>query len=138
MPARTAHLRAHDERRAGPRGFVPTPTPQSKNGARTVVEIIPEAHADLALGVRGDGEARLAVDPLLMQINVLLRARVHDLDVDALAGAGADVRGDDDERVGVRGVPDALGGRVAVRLEGELDGVRLGGEEEEGEEEEGG
>lgn len=90
-----------------------------------------------------DRQPGLAANPPLTQINVLLRAAVDDIDVDALAGAGPYVRGHDDEGVGVGGVPDAFAGDVGARGgEGEFDGVggEWGGEEGEeegGEEEEG-
>lgn len=53
-----------------------------------MVQVIPEANSNLALRVGRDGQPRFAVDVLLVQVHVLLRTRVDNLDVDALAGAG--------------------------------------------------
>ena len=52
-----------------------------------------------------------------------MRTGVYDLDVYALVEPGPDVGCDDDEGVGVCGVPDAFLGWVPEGLEGEFDGV---------------
>jgi hypothetical protein len=88
-----------------------------------MIQVILEAYANLALHMSRDGQPRFTVDVLLVQVHVLLRTRVDDLNVDALVGAGADVRRNDHERVHVGRVPNAFGRRVAMRLECEFDGV---------------
>ena len=86
--------------------------------------------------MRRDRKALLAIDVLLAEVHVLVLARVDDLDVEPLAVAGADVRGDDHERARVRRVPHALGRRVARRGQRELD--RRRGQREAGEQRRGG
>ena len=99
-------------------------------------QVILEAHADLALGMRGNSEPGLALDILLAQIYILLRARVHNINVDALAVAWADDGSDDDEGVVVCGVPNTLLGRETVGLEDKFYGMRWAAEcAEDGEEE---
>ena len=70
----------------------------------------------------GDREASLGVDVLFGEVDVALDCGVDDVDVDALAGAGADVGGDDDEGVWVGCVPYALFGGDFSWRESEFDG----------------
>ena len=70
-----------------------------------------------------NSQPRLGFNPLFAEVNVLLRTGVYNLDVDALVEPGPDVSCDDDEGVGVCGVPDAFLRWVPEGLEGEFDGV---------------
>jgi hypothetical protein len=90
--------------------FNPNPTTTTKRGP-TGGQIVFKAHPDLALGVGSDCEPCFGVDVLFGEVDVSLGRGVDDVDVDALAGAGSDVGGDDDERVWVGCVPYALFGR---------------------------
>lgn len=74
--------------------------------------------------MRRNSQPRFGFNPFLAEVDVLLRTGVDDLDVYALVEPGPDVCGDDDEGVGVCGVPDAFLGWVPEGLEGEFDGVR--------------
>jgi hypothetical protein len=94
-------------------------------------QIVFKACANLALGVGGDREPCFGVDVLFGEVDVSLGRGVDNVDVDALAGAGSDVGGDDDGRVWVGCVPDALFGRDFSWREGEFDGSGKGQEEEE-------
>lgn len=62
-----------------------------------------------------NGQPGLAINTLLTQIDVLLWTAVYDLNVDALCWTGAYVGGDDDEGVGMGGVPDAFCGGAGTR-----------------------
>ena len=73
-----------------------------------MVQVVLEAHTNLSVRVSGDGQPRFAIDILLVQVHVLLRTRVDDFDVDALLGARCDVRGNNQERIHVRRVPNAF------------------------------
>ena len=75
---------------------------------RTVIQVVLEAYAHLALRVSRDGQPRLAVDILLVQVHVLLRTRVDNLNVDALVDAGPDICGNNHEGVQVGRVPNAF------------------------------
>ena len=70
-----------------------------------------------------NSQPRLGFNPLFAEVNVLLRTGVYNLDVYALVEPGPDVGCDDDEGVGMCGVPDAFLGWVPEGLEGEFDGV---------------
>lgn len=76
----------------------------------------------------GDGETCLALDVSFGEVDVSLGCGVDDFNVDALAGAGTDVGGDDDEGVGVGCVPYAFFDWDSGWWEGEFDGS---GEREE-------
>ena len=77
----------------------------------------------------GDREACLGADVLFGEVDVSLGCGVDDVDVDALAWAGTDVGGDDDEGVWVGCVPYALLGGDFSWGDGESDGS--GKEQEE-------
>ena len=85
--------------------------------------MILEAYANLALRVGRDCQPCFAVDALLVQVHVLLRTRVDDFNVDALALTRADVRSDDNKRIHVSSVPNAFCWRVAVGLKDKFDGA---------------
>ena len=72
---------------------------------RTWCQVVSKTYANLALGVGGDCEARLAIYVPFREVDVSLGCRVDDFNVDALAGAGPDVGGDNDECVWVGCVP---------------------------------
>ena len=80
--------------------------------------------------MRSDREVCLAVDVLFGEVDISLGCGVDDVNVDALAGVGSDVGGNDDERVWVGCVPYALFGRDFSWREGELDGGGKGQQEE--------
>ena len=93
-----------------------------------------EADAKVGVRVRVDGEARFAFDVLLGQVDVVVFGTVDHFDVDALVGKverflGDRGRGDNDQRIGERIVPDALGVRVGRRGKVELDRTNKGGGE---------
>ena len=73
-----------------------------------MIQVVLEAHTHLALRVSRNGQPRLTVDILLVQVHVLLRTRVDNLNVDALVVAGPNVRGNNHERVQVGRVPNAF------------------------------
>ncbi len=67
-----------------------------------------EAYANLSIRVSSDSQPRFTIDILLVQVHVLLRARVDDLNVDALVEARCDVRGNNHERIHVCRIPNAF------------------------------
>ena len=75
---------------------------------RTMIQVVLEAYTHFALRVSRDGQSCLAVDVLLVQVHVLLRTRVNNLNVNALVGAGSDVCGDYHERIHVGRIPNAF------------------------------
>jgi hypothetical protein len=82
-----------------------------------------KTHPNLALGVSADRELCFGVDVLFGEVDVSLGCGVDNVDVDALAGAGSDVGGDDDERVWVDCIPYALFGRDFISWrKGKFDG----------------
>lgn len=85
--------------------------------------MILEAHANLPLRMRRDGQPGFSVDTLLVQVHVLFGTRVDNLNVDALVGPGSDVRGNNHERIHVGRIPNAFCWWVVLRREGELDGT---------------
>jgi hypothetical protein len=101
---------------------------------RTRIQIILEAHANLALRMGCDGQPGFAIDTLLVKIHVLFRTRVDDLNVDALVGTRCDVRGDNHKRIYVGRIPNAFCWWVALCRESEFDGICGVCEEEDGEE----
>ena len=90
-----------------------------------------KAHTNLALGVGSDREACVGVNVLFGEVDVSLGCGV---DLDALAGAGTDVGGDDGEGVWIACVPYALFG---LELAGGRANLR-GGKQQEDQEEGGG
>jgi hypothetical protein len=75
---------------------------------RTMIQVVLEAHTNLFLRVSSDGQPRFTINILLVQVHVLLRTRVDDLNVDALVEARCDVRGDNHERIHVCCIPYAF------------------------------
>ena len=75
---------------------------------RTMIQVVLEAHTDFSLRVRSDGQPRFTIDILLVQVHVLLRTRVDNLNVDALVEARCNVRGNNNERIHVCRVPNAF------------------------------
>lgn len=99
---------------------------KSRKNASTLtdIQIVLEADTNVSiLRVSGNSEPCLSLNRTFSQIYVLLRARVHDFNVQPLALAGAYVRCDDDECAEVRRVPYTLAGRVPVCLYLEFNGV---------------
>jgi hypothetical protein len=90
---------------------------------RTLLYVVLEAHANFALRMGRDGQPSLPVDIPLVQVHVLFRTRVDDLNVDTLVGAGSDVRGDYHKRVYVGSIPNAFCWWVALCRENEFDGT---------------
>lgn len=88
-----------------------------------MIQVVLEAYADLALRVSCDGQPRFTIDILLVQVHVLLRTRVDNLNVDALVGAGSDIRGNNHERIQVCRIPNAFCRWVAMRLECKFNGA---------------
>ena len=88
--------------------------------------------------MRRNSQSCLALYVPLAKIHILLRARVDNLDVNALEVAWGDIRGDDDELVVVHRVPDTFRRRMPQRLKLEFDSVcglgELENENEAGEE----
>ena len=66
-----------------------------------MIQVVLEAHTNLSLRMSSDGQPRFTIDILLVQVHVLLRTRVDDLNVDALIEARCDVRGNNNERIHV-------------------------------------
>ena len=94
---------------------------------RTRLKIIAETHANVPLRMRRNGEPLLPTNPLLVEVHVLVLARVDDLDVKPLAFSWTHVRRNDDEGTGMRRIPYALCWGIATSGDGELDcgdGVR--------------
>lgn len=89
-----------------------------------MIQVVLEAHTNLSIRVSGDGQPRFTINILLVQVHVLLRTRVDDLNVDALLEARCDVRGNNHERIQVCCVPNAFRWWVAMGLESKLDGIR--------------
>lgn len=89
----------------------------------TWLEVVPEAHSNVFFRMCGNCKTLLATDVLLAQVDIPLRARVEDLNVDSLVVSRGDIRGDDDECTRMCSVPDAFRGGETGSLEGELDGV---------------
>ncbi len=63
-----------------------------------------------------NSQPSLRVDIPLAEIDVLLRARVHDFDVNSLLCAWANVGGDNDKGIGMDWVPYAFLGRISECL----------------------
>lgn len=63
----------------------------------------------------------LALDPLLVEIDIFLRTRVHNLNVNLLLIAWSDIRSDDYEGIRMCGVPYAFGLWIARCWEIEFD-----------------
>lgn len=108
----------------------------------TLLQPIRDAHAQIRMAMRIDRHARLPLHVLLIQVDVIVLARIHNLDVELLpvAAHGAvrrrpSVDRDDDQRVAQRVVPDALRAGGGAGGDVELDGRRGGGEEKQREEE---
>lgn len=85
-----------------------------------------KAHPNVSVCVCGHGEPGLALDVAFRKIDIPLRRRVDDFDVNALTGAGPNVGSDDDERVRVSGVPYAFSGWESGGWKDELDGESEG------------
>lgn len=83
--------------------------------------------------MRCDSQPRLRLDAFLTKVHILLRARIDDVDVDALIRTRSNVGCNDDKGTRVCCVPDAFCRWIALCGQGEFNGVYW---EEKGEEEE--
>lgn len=79
-----------------------------------MVKVIHQTNPHLPFRMSRDRQPRLPIDIPLTQIHIALRTRIDNLNICALLFACPDVRGDDDERVGVSLVPDTLFGWVVI------------------------
>jgi len=73
-----------------------------------LIQVVLDTYANLSVRVSSDSQPRFTIDILLVQVHVLLRTRVDNLNVDALVEARCDVRGNNHERIHVCRVPNAF------------------------------
>lgn len=101
----------------------------------TLFEIVVETDANFTFRVGGHCQPCLSLHAFFPQVDILLRARVHDFDVRPLIGTRTDVCCDNYEGVIVGRVPQTFLLWPPVGWQVELDCIRWKDEREEGEEE---